>query len=239
MIILSLEDAIERRAPLISALESHDISYEIWHAIDGRNGLPTDYETMIDRDGAREYLKRDMGNAEFACALSHHFIYRAVLERDLDMAVILEDDAIVDEQFFRFLKMVQIPDCDLLLLDHMRAMVRRTNQFKLESGVAAYRCLSSPLLTTGYIITKSGARKLLDQSLPIASPADWPIDVTTMQTFVTVPRLVDHLDVHTGPSDIRQDRQRHAYRKRRTARRFLRLSYWRKTFHKRLGKWVS
>ena len=126
VIILSLEDAVERRAPLITGLETHDIPYEIWRAIDGRNGLPPEYETMIDRDAAREYLKRDMGNAEFACALSHHFIYLAVLERDLDMAVILEDDAIVDERFFRFLKTVQTPDCDLLLLDHMRALVRRS-----------------------------------------------------------------------------------------------------------------
>lgn len=67
--ILSLEDASERRAPLINAFETRNVPYEIWHAIDGRNGLPPEYESMIDRPAARKNIGREMGNAEFACAL--------------------------------------------------------------------------------------------------------------------------------------------------------------------------
>jgi len=243
VIILSLEDAAARRAPLVKVLQSHDVSYEIWHAIDGRNGLPPEYERLIDRPAARRKLGRDMGNAEFACALSHHFIYRDILKRGLDMAVILEDDAIVDDLFFRFLNTVQTPACDLLLLDHMRALVRRTERLKLADGGMAYRCISSPWLTTGYIITRDGAQKLVGQSLPISAPADWPTDLSEMLAYAVAPRLVDHPDLKSAGSDIRHDRppleSRASRRKRRTSRRFLRLSYWRKTYHKRLGKWVS
>ncbi|MFO8127961.1 glycosyltransferase family 25 protein [Yoonia sp.] len=243
VLILSLEDATERRAPLINAFETRNVPYEIWHAIDGRNGLPPEYESMIDRPAARLYLGREMGNAEFACALSHHFIYREILTRGFEMAVILEDDAIVDEAFFGFIKTVQMPACDLLLLDHYRALVRRTDRLKLDKNKIAYRCMSTPWLTTGYIITRDGAQKLVDQSLPITEPADWPTDLSEMQAYALAPRLVDHPDMKSAKSDIRQDREpcrpRASRRKRRSSRRFLRLSYWRKTYHKRLGKWVS
>ncbi|MGJ8587448.1 MAG: glycosyltransferase family 25 protein [Yoonia sp.] len=243
VIILSLKDAAHRRAPLIEAFQSRAVSYEIWPAIDGRKGLSPEYESLIDRPAARQNLGREMGNAEFACALSHHFIYREILERGLKMAVILEDDAIVDEKFFGFLQTVQTPDCDLLLLDHMRALVRRTDKIKFGGASVAYRCISMPWLTTGYIITQAGARNLIKQSLPISAPADWPVDITEMKTYALSPRVVDHADIYTAASDISQDRPergpRLPHRKRRSSRRFLRLSYWRKTYHKRLGKWVS
>lgn len=243
VIILSLEDATERRAPLIKAFQAHGVPYEIWHAIDGREGLPPEYESLIDRPAARLNLGRDMRNAEFACALSHHFIYRDILKRGLEMAVILEDDAIVDDRFFRFLNTVQTAACDLLLLDHMRALVRRTDKMKLDESAMAYRCMSTPWLTTGYIITHDGAQKLVDQSLPITAPADWPTDIIAMRTYALAPRLVDHPDMKSAGSDIRPDRppveSLASRRKRRTSLRFLRLSYWRKTYHKRLGKWVS
>lgn len=241
--ILSLEDAADRRAPLINAFQSEGVPYEIWHAVDGRNGLPAEYETLIDRPGALRYLGREMGNAEFACALSHHFIYRDILKRGLKMAVILEDDAIIDDRFFRFINRVEVPDCDLLLLDHMRALVRRGDKLNLGDGAKAYRCLSAPWLTTGYIISHDGAQMLAERSLPIMAPADWPSDISRMRTYAVTPRLVDHPEMKSAASDIKQDRgpseSLASRRKRRTPRRFLRLSYWRKTYHKRLGKWVS
>lgn len=55
--ILTLEDAVARRARLIAEFEVRGIPYEIWHAIDGRMGLPPEYEAMIDR--AKLYLTNE------------------------------------------------------------------------------------------------------------------------------------------------------------------------------------
>ena len=244
VIILSLEDAVARRAPLINAFQAHGVPYEIWHAIDGRKGLPPEHESLIDRPAARHNLGRDMGNAEFACALSHHFIYRDILKRGLEMAVILEDDAIVDGEFFTFLNMVQKPACDLLLLHHHNALVRRTGRLRLENGNVAYRCISTPTMANGYIITQEGAQKLANRSLPIAAPADWPIDIAKMLTYAVEPRLVDHPPMESAPSDIRHERHQLGQlvaqpRQRPSSKRFLRLSYWHNAFQKRLGKRVS
>lgn len=243
LFILTLEDTVERRAPLLNILESHGIPYELWYGVDGRSGLPAEHESLIDRAAARQNLRREMGNAEFACALSHHFMYQAILDRGLDAAIILEDDAIVDGRFFDFLKAKHTFRYDLLLLDHWEALVSRFDRQKLGGATTAYRSLSSPSLATGYIITRGGAQKMVDQSLPIKRPADWPTDISKMQTYAVAPRLVDHPDLETFPSSIRQDRKqpRQMYIRQNGIRpsRFFKLSNWRNTYHKRFGKWVS
>ncbi|MBQ1202997.1 MAG: glycosyltransferase family 25 protein [Loktanella sp.] len=242
VIILSLEDAVERRAPLLKEFEVRGVPFEVWHAVDGRNGLAPEFEQMIDRDATRRNLGRPMGNAEYGCALSHHLIYRAIVERGLDAAVILEDDAIVDDQFFRVLAKIAVPSCDLILFDYGRALVSRNGRVKLSPGIFGYRCRSSPILTTGYLVTQSGAKKLLEQSTPVAALADWPTDIAQLTTYVATPRLVDHPDIETTHSDIQQDREKYDVpvpRQPNDPKRFLKATYWRKTYYKRLGKWVS
>jgi glycosyl transferase family 25 len=238
--ILSLEDAAERRAPLVEAFQARGVPFEMWHAVDGRNGLAPKYEKMIDRGATQRNLGRQMGNAEYGCALSHHLIYRAILERDLDAAIILEDDAIVGKQFFDFLSTAATPNCDLLLLDHAHALVSRTDRMKFDDTIVAYRCKSSPMLTTGYLVTRNGAARLAEGTTPISAVADWPDEITRMRTYALTPRLVDHPDVETAASDIRDNRKQFPLvKKRRDPKRFLALGYWKKTYYKLLGKWLS
>lgn len=240
VIILSLEDAVARRAPLIDAFKARSVPFEIWNAVDGRHGLAPEYEQLIDREATKRILGREMGNAEYGCALSHHLIYRSILERDLDAAVILEDDAIVGDQFFEFLNTVNIPSCDLLLLDHERAMVSRTDRVELSKTILAHRCKSSPLLTTGYLVTRTGAELLAEGNTPVSRLADWPVDITRMRSYALTPRLVDHPNAETAASDIRENREKlQRQKKRRDPKRFLALSYWKKTYYKRFGKWAS
>ena len=236
--ILTLEDAMARRAPLIASLEAEGISYELWYGIDGRKGLDAEFEAMIDRDAARQTMRRDMGDGEFACALSHHFIYREILSRDLPFAVVLEDDAIIDTPFFSFLDQIDTAQYDLLMLDHMRADIFRRARINVGKGLWAYRLAFSPMLTTGYIISQAGARIMVDQSLPISAPADWPIDVSQMRSFAVDPRIVDHPDQDTGASYIRHERVPTPRPKNR-ASRFLEATYWKKTYKKRTSVRIS
>lgn len=60
--ILTLPDAEERRRPLCLELDRLGIQYELWQGIDGRNGLPLEFEKLIDRVNAKINMKREMGN---------------------------------------------------------------------------------------------------------------------------------------------------------------------------------
>lgn len=121
--ILTLADAAERRQPLVDALAEMRIPFTLWPAIDGRQGLPAEYEPLIDRAAARKKQCREMGNGEFACALSHHFIYRDIVAQQAPIALVLEDDARIGAELRDFLDHLHRDDFDLLLLDHAKTRV--------------------------------------------------------------------------------------------------------------------
>lgn len=232
--ILTLHGSADRRRPVVETLEAYNVAFELWYGVDGRDGLSTEHEGMIDRKTARQIIGRDMGNSEFACALSHHFIYRAIIDQELPCAVVLEDDAVIDTRFLNFLEHQDAQDYDLLLLDHMRADVFRSDFLKFQGGLTAYRVAFSPMLTTGYIVSNQGAKTLVDKSLPIKAAADWPIDISEMNAFAMDPRVVDHPDQETGPSYIRHERTALSLEKP-GASRLLEGRYWKKKYK----KWAS
>ncbi len=241
--VISLQDATERRAPLVESLTAMGIAHEVFWAVDGRSGLSPDHEARIDRDAATKTMGRPMSDAEFGCALSHQDIYHAVIARDLDHALILEDDAILMPGFDVLVNNFQLDDYDLLLLDHWRARVHRRGRKDAGGRKFAYRAATTPYLTTGYVISNAGAQEMVAQSTPLASTADWPCDILRMQTYAIHPRLVDHPDRESGTSDIRTERKIYQAtrpkKKKETARRFLKGWYWKRTYYKRLGKWIS
>ncbi|MCB2010359.1 MAG: glycosyltransferase family 25 protein [Geminicoccaceae bacterium] len=206
--IVTLEDALCRRQSLIDSLARWDLPFELWWAVDGRKGLTPDHESLIDRDAARKRMRREMGNAEFACALSHHMIYRAICESCPDGAIILEDDAIPDPRFATIADRAIAGGMDMLLLDHKNADVSRVEQVALAEDVDAFRLLFSPHLTTGYALSANAARTLVEQSLPLSYTADWPIDISRMNSWAVHPRLVNHPDPDEDPaqSTISADR---------------------------------
>lgn len=232
--ILTLADAAERRQPLVDALDEMGIPFTLWPAIDGRRGLPAEYEPLIDRAAARQKQRRKMGNGEFACALSHHFIYRDIVEKSHPLALVLEDDARVDAELRDFLDHLGRDDFDLLLLDHDRARVLPSDKKQFSDGRVAFRAVVKPYLTSGYLVTRQGAKALVERSLPITAPADWPFDISDLRTYAIDPRIVRQQG-GSLPSYLSHERPGPGHqleRVRPPASRFLTAAYWRKKFRK-------
>lgn len=89
-----------------------------------------------------------------------------------------------------------------------------------------------PYLTSGYLITGKGAKALLEHSLPITAPADWPFDVSDLRTYAMYPRVVSQQG-GSLPSYLSQERpDKPAERIRPPAARFFTATYWRKKLRK-------
>lgn len=230
--ILTLADAAERRQPLVDALNALGIAFTLWHGVDGRQGLPADYADMIDRAAARKKLRREMGDGEFACALSHHFIYRDIVEKGHPLALVLEDDARITPDLRNFLAQLDRDDFDLVLLDHQKARIIENGPLQFTSGQIAYRIIVQPYLTSAYIVSRQGALALAKNSLPISAPADWPYDISDLRTYAIDPRMVRQQG-GSLPSYLNHERPNQPLRRvRPPAARFLTTAYWRKKFRK-------
>lgn len=95
VLVISLPDEVQRRSAIAAQLAALSIPFEFVDAIDGRSGLPAEFEARIDRARTQRVLGRPMSEAEYACALSHMRVYERIVAEKLAGAIVLEDDAIV------------------------------------------------------------------------------------------------------------------------------------------------
>jgi len=196
--VLSLAGCEARRAPLLRSL--HDLGFEpeVVFGIDGRAGLAPEHEARIDRAMAAQRARRELTDGEFACALSHQAIYSRLLADGHDRAVVLEDDAIVDGRLVQALEDLREVEFDLVLLAHKNARVRRGSDHHLREGSVLWEVVNIPELNIGYVISSSGARKIMHRSIPISYTADWPCDVSGLRTYAVSPQPIARPSTNAG-----------------------------------------
>lgn len=193
--VISLRDAAARRQRISSQLNNLGIDYEFIDAVDGRLGLPQDYKDLIDPIRTVAEIGREMSDAEYACAFSHQKAYREIVNRHLEGAIILEDDAIVRPALKEVLAGKFLEKFQIIQLDSSVTRVYRFGGFGKVGSFRAWRVYLNSERTTGYFVSQSGANYLLNNSLPICRPADWPCDVTKIDMHVLIPRVIGHDDL--------------------------------------------
>lgn len=240
--VLTLEQDRARRQPLLDRLAELRLEHQLFFGVDGRQGLPTEYESMVDRSARTERIRRPMTDGEYACALSHLLLCRRIVESGIPRAIVLEDDARIGTALAAFARgELRIPG-ELVLLDHSHGSFHRRGRIRVAPDRHAHPIVVAPHLTTGYVLTVGAARQFLDRGLPVRRRADWPCDIHLMESYAVHPRMVDHVDPETGPSLLRDERRlaREAQAKGSSPARKSRLDpaywvrWWRKRGHTRL-----
>jgi len=230
--VLSLPSDTARREPLERQLQSLGLDYEIFDAVDGRQGLAEEYHDRVDFDGARRTLGRGLGSGEAACAISHALIYEKILREGNEWTLVLEDDVAVDANLVQILANKTYQQCDLLLLNHRFSYVWPFSKTKLFDDFHSYRLLLPCWMTAGYVISRRGAEYLLRHTRPIRSTADWPGDITEISARVCVPVLVQH--PNESASTLARERTRGERRGR-----FFKASYWNRWLRKRISSRIA
>jgi glycosyl transferase family 25 len=197
--VISLKDAVNRRGSIVRQCQRYGIEPIFTDAVDGRHSLPQEMEYLIDRTMALRRVGYTISDAEFACALSHHFIYRQILEEGLPGAIVLEDDAILTDAFSTFYAKKGYLAADFIQMDHSKSRVYRWGGQK-KAGVSLMQLVENTVFATGYSVSSTMAQYFVEHSTPIGGVADWPCDLTPMGPLVTVPSIVKHppFDPHTS-----------------------------------------
>lgn len=171
--VINLERSQYRRIFMCNQLITHGVQPKIFNAIDGK-ALQHDKLTkdgIYNDDLAHQYFSRSLSLAEIACAWSHIRVSELILENQYEMALVLEDDAMLRDDAGAILKAIltELPgDWDMVQLfydtpdtvsvtDHI---VGFTNKPRM------------PIGARGYLMRLSGARKAVEGAYPIKYPAD-------------------------------------------------------------------
>jgi glycosyl transferase, family 25 len=190
----------DRRANIELALRAADLKAERVPAVEGLSVPAGLRDYFFDADG----LVSSLTPGEVGCYASHLKACESIAARNLDYALVLEDDALPPRDLRRIVKdvMSQLPkDWDVV---HLCGTPRRAVKplVELERGRTLVRYSRVPSGAFGYLISGAGARKLLT---PIERY--WPFDTDMkrpwllgLQVYGVTPRVVAHDDA--SPSRI-------------------------------------
>lgn len=115
--IVSLKQDIEKREAISKILNDFNLDFTFIDAVYGKE-LPDSYLDSIRNKSAGKLVKRGFPATpgEIGCTLSHIKAYQEVIDRGLEWACILEDDAILDGRFKTFINDFESKDLNPLNL---------------------------------------------------------------------------------------------------------------------------
>ncbi len=200
--VISLPDCVDRRRMISNRMCDLEIPFKFIDAIDGRHGLSSDYEPMIDRE--KSYPLTD---PELACALSHLKAYKRIVDERISYAMILEDDAIPCLGLPLYLAGKFFEQAEITSLFYNKIYVHRAKAKSLFGKYISF-CHEPGVRhagATGYIVSLSAARFILNNSLPVTSVADWPDCVERFRIeqkwHLISPKLVHHDKIQPSTID--------------------------------------
>lgn len=102
--VINLPSAKERLTNISKQLNNLWIKYEVFPAIYWKSLTKKELENLYDNKKAKEYLWRDLTLWEVGCALSHYLLFKKIVEENIDLALVLEDDAIISKNIKQIYK---------------------------------------------------------------------------------------------------------------------------------------
>lgn len=170
--VISLARAPERRATISRHLTDLGIEYRLIDAVDGK-AMSSSQITEIVTPG------KEMHPGTVGCYLSHINVYQIIRDENIEVALVLEDDARLNPRVRKLL----LNGCDHLDWDYCFLDCDDHNDkgpvfYDADSGKAlgegftAYSLSSGPQTLHAYLITRSAAMNRLAHAFPLERPID-------------------------------------------------------------------
>lgn len=162
--VISLARAEARRVDIQRRLDSAGVSYEIVDAVDGAALDMTQFADRLRPDKYRVKFGRQFTLGEIGCHLSHYNLWRRIADEKIETALVLEDDAVWDGDFFDVAS--RLPNVgwewEVILLSAGDSRPVDRVLCDIGGGRRLARHRRRAWTTAAYVIRRSGAEKLLD-----------------------------------------------------------------------------
>lgn len=191
--LINIDRAVDRLAEI--QRQSHEFGFR-FERIDGIDGTLIPREQWINVDHARFQRRhgRTILPGEYGCYRSHLMALRQFLASGDQIAVIIEDDVALDEDFLARAMAAKetAPTADLIKLVNHRWRGFRAMTSSRKGDVIG-RCLFGPQGSTAcYLVTRSGAEKIVRSlsvmSLPwdVALERGWDMQASIFSTRTNI-----------------------------------------------------
>lgn len=171
--IVSLKQDVEKREAISRILNEFNLDFTFIDAIYGKE-LPDSYLESIRNKSAGKIVNRGFPATpgEIGCTLSHLKVYQEVIDRGLEWACILEDDAILDGRFKTFINDFESKDLSPLNLyllggqtpESKKHIIKSVRNIRDIGSQRFHKTLKSEKIiyrTCCYLINSNLAKKLI------------------------------------------------------------------------------
>jgi glycosyl transferase family 25 len=174
--VITLKNSKERHESIKSQFYALNLSFNFFWGINGQELTKGEIDKYYDDKMAKKCFGRSLVLGEIGCALSHHFIYKKILDDNIDRAIILEDDSILKKDFVLVMNMLDGININkyvvkLDLQDNMHGFILPIHRIKLNEN---YEIQHSTTVgyARGYYIDNKAAKILFDLTKKIFVVAD-------------------------------------------------------------------
>lgn len=173
IVFINLARDQDRRHRMEAALAQAGLHAERLEAV-WWSDLPADAQAQLYSSALnqRQY-HQPLVNGEKGCYASHLLAWRKLLDGSASAMVILEDDVRLTDQFAPVIQTIEKlePAWDMVkLIGRPREKIRARQPLTDQTQLIEYQRI--PSMTAGYVISRSGATKLLAARMPFGRPID-------------------------------------------------------------------
>lgn len=180
--LINLPQSTKRRADMEARLALLGLPYTLVPGVDGR----AEWDRLSSTVDAAEFSRlngREITPGDVGCYHAHLSVWRAFLDTDASVALVMEDDVVFHSDFLPALtEAVRVRDhWDYLQLNKIRA-----KQPVRQAYVGPWQLNTYLGPATGcgaYLITRDLAQRLLPRMLPIRRPIDHELDRSHVHAF--------------------------------------------------------
>ena len=174
--VISLKRAVDRRALSRRALDRIGLDFEFFDAIEGARLSDAELTAAYDAEKNAWQYKRPLSRPEIGCYLSHHALWKRIVDENLEGAVILEDDFAADASLKKVVDEIKGAALNGALV---KLFARKPCAGLTVAPLKDKRRLVAPNrvpgLTLGYALDRTAAEMLLANALPFSRPLDMDI----------------------------------------------------------------
>ena len=208
--IISLPNAVNRRSHVERIQSLCPIPSEVISAVDGRAMSDADRQKCIGVKLYRPYFPFQLRPGEVGHFLSQRKMWQAIVDQNLEAALLLEDDIEINQEIFeRGLELAirSLRDVDII---KFRAPTRRRSPQNLSRHPSIQSPPLAPLGTTSLLVSQGAAVRLLSLTQQFDRPTDAFLQlswVTGISPRIVVPAGVQEISHLLGGSSIQSKKR--------------------------------
>lgn len=173
VVFINLASDRQRRERMEAELSRLDLTWERLDAVRWTALPPAEQSALYSEELNARQFHVPLVAGEKGCYASHLKAWRQLLHSPHEAMVVLEDDVRVDERLPSILAAIgrlELPWDMIKLIGREQEKIR--SQRELLDGVMLVEYSRVPSLTAGYVVSRSGAQKLLASRQPFGRPVD-------------------------------------------------------------------